>query len=344
MQYQSQFSKLAEIAYRKKIASQHLGKKIEYENEPTAAEFKKILSLKLKDTQKKFKDLQKKGLVKSLFLEIGAEYSLRSSLLASKFNVQGISCDISLYSLSKSKQFAKKFGYKKTPKLICADAYSLPFKSNSFPFVFVYETLHHFPDPSPALAEIKRVMTPGGACFIGSEPVKQGFQLKLWRRPNKLRLWEKFLKLTLILPYISYIGKTEVEHGILEETFPLKTWRKALKIFEDVDATVKPYPIGPKSSNLLNLSFATRVLLHIGGGAIEAICKKNTGTKKGVIGNANHLLICPNCLKKKSGEIPLTNLSCKNCKTSYKTKLGIPILIDTQTAKNIFFESTEKDP
>jgi SAM-dependent methyltransferase len=45
---------------------------------------------------------------------------------------------------------------------IRADATDLPFLADSFPRVLFRYALHHFPDPARPLAEIRRVLSPGG--------------------------------------------------------------------------------------------------------------------------------------------------------------------------------------
>jgi SAM-dependent methyltransferase len=49
------------------------------------------------------------------------------------------------------------------------NAEDLPFKDKQFNFVIAKDTLHHFKEPYKALAEINRVLIPGGS-FIVSEP------------------------------------------------------------------------------------------------------------------------------------------------------------------------------
>lgn len=344
MQSQSVFSKSAEIKYRSKIVQQQLGKAKIVENEPTSQEFKKTLKEKLKLTRHIFKKLQK-HIPLSPYLEIGSEHCLRPSLLESEFKSHGFATDISFYSLSNAKRFAKLFGYKKTGNIVCADAYSLPFKSNSFPFVFTYETLHHFPNPKPALIEAYRVLAPGGICLIGSDPIEQSFQLNLWYRPNKLRLWEKLLKYTLVLPFISRIGKTETEEGIFEGAFSLKVWQDALSTFDEVDLTMKAFPFGPEESvhknshsNWIHPSLKTKLALLLFGGGLQAICQKS-GSTKTFEKNLDNLLICPTCLKNRHKENRLAKsdkkYSCSICKNEYHWKNNVLILLEKNLGKKI---------
>lgn len=326
-------NKLAEIKYRQKISAQHSGLKIYFENEPDNTAIRKLQAERLNEYRKTFSELKRKKVLKSPFLEIGAEYALASSYLKSKFALDGIACDISFYSLKYAKYFANLFKLKNVPTLVCTDTNNLPFKSNTFPFIFVYESLHHFPHPMPPLVEIHRILAPGGTLLIGSEPIKQDFQIKLWRRPTKLRIWEKLLKVTLVLPFISHIGKTEVDSGILEESFPLKTWLASLSIFDSFDAQIEPPYINLKKriTSDQKSAFPLSLLISLTGGGIKAICKKATNGPSAVV--KHPVFICPNCQNEK--EVELKNLSCPRCKNTYFEKGSIPILLTNQIAQHL---------
>lgn len=340
MQTQSTKSKIAEVKYRSQITKQHLGEKEFWKNEPNQKEFDQILNSRLVKYQDIFKYLQKKNSIKSPFLEIGAEYCLASTLLVNKFGAYGIASDISLISLAHARNFAKKFKFKKLPKIICADASNLPFKSGTFPLVFVYESLHHFPDPQPVMSELKRILSPQGILLIGSEPIKQSLQLKLWRRPTKLRFWEKLLKATLVLPFISHIGKTEVEHGILEEAFELKKWLNAFSIFENFEARISlPFvKISQKiTKDAPNPSLIFNLILKFTGGGITAICRKEaTGTQTL---SAKIEFICPSCKINLHQEIILdissNNYTCQKCHQKFIKRSGILTLLEKSLEKEI---------
>jgi SAM-dependent methyltransferase len=53
---------------------------------------------------------------------------------------------------------------------VLADAVQLPFGSNYFPVVFCASLIEHVPDPAHLLAEIKRVLTPGGIVYLSFPP------------------------------------------------------------------------------------------------------------------------------------------------------------------------------
>ena len=344
MQIQSVKSKLGEIRYRQKISRQHTGQKIYVEAEPNQIEMRQILSERLYEYQKTFSDLKRKNLLKSPFLEIGAEYCLASSLLVNKFNNTGVALDISIHSLANAAHFSKIFHFSRTPAIICADANNLPFARNTFPFVFVYESLHHFPDPLPVLKEIYRVMTPGGVCLIGNDPIAQTFQLKLWHRPTKLRPWEKILKTMLILPFISHIGKTEAEHQIIEDAFPLNVWENSLSIFDHVEITIQSR-LGfneslskSENKNWLSPKLTTRLSLNILGGGLQAICFKY-GQGHKMASKLDNLLICPQCFTKKHQEKKLFKIGqlyiCRNCNSHYGKHSGVLTLLNKDLEKSI---------
>ena len=55
-----------------------------------------------------------------------------------------------------------------------ADAERLPYEDGSFDLVVGHAFLHHLPDPKGALAEMHRVLRPGGALFVAGEPTRMG--------------------------------------------------------------------------------------------------------------------------------------------------------------------------
>ena len=71
--------------------------------------------------------------------------------------------DLSIDILKHAENPNNKFNY------LCADSSSLPFPDGSFDAVVVRGGLHHFPEYWKLLAEIYRILKPGGV-FICSEP------------------------------------------------------------------------------------------------------------------------------------------------------------------------------
>ncbi len=276
--YQTPEQKQAEITYRKNLNQGG------YEDaEPTKVELVQELRNRNNKTRLDFQELQRQDRDLSPFLEIGAERGQRAMLLSSEFGEQGIMLDLSYESLKQSREIKSTLKLNKIPQPISADAYKLPFKSNSFELVFIYQTLHHFPDPEPIIEEAYRVLKPKGVFFFNEEPVMQKFNLKLWRRPTKLRWWEKPLKWIGLLHFISEIGKSETDAGIIETSFDLPAWENALNKFKKVEATLTVFPFGPtailkksnsSNSGWLSSSGLVTTLLYLLGGNIHAICHK----------------------------------------------------------------------
>lgn len=61
---------------------------------------------------------------------------------------------------------AKKFLGNLEVQLVCADATKLPFKDNSFDRIIATEVLEHISDDQKAIAEMYRVLKPGGIAIV----------------------------------------------------------------------------------------------------------------------------------------------------------------------------------
>lgn len=331
-------SKLGEVNYRSKLVTQYQNKKILFENEPNQAEIIQALKQRIKSTKLDFAFLKKQKVNFTPYLEVGAEFGHRTAIVEEIYKAKGFALDISLESLRLAPYFIKQLKLKKIPERICADAYNLPFQDNSLNFVFCYQSLHHFPNPKPIIEEIYRVLKPGGYFFVNEEPISQGFNLNLWRRPTKLRLWEKILKYALILPFISRIGKTETDHGILEETFDLKTWENSLEIFENATVWLNAYKYGPETivtkkskSGWLKPSISTFPFIFTLGGGIKILAKKNNSKQDKKINNFKPFLTCPTCAKTLG-----PNLTCSKCNTRYPLYKKIKLLLDRKLMKKLY--------
>jgi ubiquinone/menaquinone biosynthesis C-methylase UbiE len=60
-----------------------------------------------------------------------------------------------------------------------ADAEALPFEDESFDLVFGHAVLHHVPDLAAAMAEFRRVLSPGGTFAFMGEPSRHGDRLAI---------------------------------------------------------------------------------------------------------------------------------------------------------------------
>ena len=72
--------------------------------------------------------------------------------------------DTSAEMLVQAKSVMQRAGLR--PHLLQADVMSLPYEDQSFDFVMAAHVLEHLPDPQRALAEMIRVLKPGGIVFL----------------------------------------------------------------------------------------------------------------------------------------------------------------------------------
>lgn len=340
---QSIENKKGEVDFRRKLALQFEGKGIYFEGEPSKKENLQLIKERAQRAEEIFNTLKQKGVELGPFLEIGSGIGQCSMVLVNKFNQQGFCSDLSLETLTLAKKFNKDLKSKKLPILITADAYNLPFRSKSLSFVFCFQTLHHLPDPKPVLEEIKRVLAPGGYFYFNEEPVAQTINLNLWRRDHHLRWFEKILKYLIVLHFISRIGKSETENNILEETFTLSVWEKALNVFNKVEAKLIVFPFGFKlnrsksqKKGWLNPSFLQKFILGLLGGGIEALCQTSEEKKlNNQINNVFEMLACPNCKDKPNLAKKAQDLVCPKCKTLFNKKRGVFMLLSEKLKENL---------
>ena len=85
-------------------------------------------------------------------LELGAGSSPRAGLLPARFSV---ACDLSWPML------AARNAFPELPRAV-GDGQALPFADNTFDGVFSINVLEHVPDPARFMAEVARVLAPGG--------------------------------------------------------------------------------------------------------------------------------------------------------------------------------------
>lgn len=346
---QSLRNKKGEVDFRRKLAEQFAGKKIIYPGEPSGKQYAEIIKGRIKDYTKYFEKLFSGNLIQGPYLELGAGVGQGAILLENKYYMQGITSDISLETLKLAPKYQKILNCQKMPSRVCCDIYNLPFRDNSIPFIFTFQTLHHLPDPFPVLKEIHRVLSPGGIFYFSEEPVAQIFNLNLWRRDRNLRWFEKILKYLIILHFISRIGKSEVDHNILEETFSLTVWEKALDLFSKAEADLFVFPFGPKytrhktgKKNWLKGFIPQRFMLEILGGGIGAICQKDGNKPHGrgkrfFAPGLLDCLACPNCPSKPQLYKEKNNsLICKKCNSIFKNKNGILLLLTNDQKKYLY--------
>ncbi len=124
-----------------------------------------------KSIEKRYLESEKLGAI----LELGGNHGEHVPYVKHKFN-QYILTD----KFDNLNAIAKADLKKKKVEFILADAENLPFENESFDRVFCTCLLHHVHYPEAVLAEIKRVLRPGGKAdiFLSSDP---GFLFRIGR-------------------------------------------------------------------------------------------------------------------------------------------------------------------
>lgn len=98
--------------------------------------------------------------------------------------------DLSPNSLAETRARVAAAGHPEVP-LQVADAEHLPFSADSFDVVYSYGVLHHSPDTPAAIAEVLRVLRPGGEARLMVYHVPSWTGLLLWavHGVGRLRPW-----------------------------------------------------------------------------------------------------------------------------------------------------------
>ena len=333
---QSAASKLGEVAFREKLYRQQVEGEQTLEREYGADGILAVIEDRMDKTRRQMGNLLRRGVSFGTYLEIGAERGQRSLVMENDLGVHGFAMDISYHSLRSACHYAERFGQEALPIRLCCDAYNLPFRNNSLPFVFGYQTLHHFPDPTPVLAEIYRVMAPGSSFFFDEEPVKRALHLGIYRRrPRRSGQTTRGSVLTRALRAVfSDVVHTECEYGIVEnEDISPSMWREYLRVFDTVEATVKS-PVAGRSDLHASGRNARSLLSALTGGSVEGLCWKTSGQTFGP-GSIWARLGCPNCRVKNAlgveDRAPLAFHSdgaahCTQCNLHFPAREGILFL------------------
>ena len=350
MKQQSVESQKGEIKFRKKLVQQQVEGRCIFNDEFETKGIEKILSDRMKKTFEQMTLLKESGVPLSPYIEIGAERGQRSLVMENDIGATGAGVDISYDMLKSCDYYKGVFNKSKLPIRICCDANSLPFMTDSIPFVFCYETLHHFFSPVPIVKEIHRVLSPGGHFFFEEEPYRKILHFNLYKG-KKIYLKESLgsSKIRKIFDYfLSRTSCNEVEHGIIEnDEIPIGVWKQALSFFEEKN--VKLQSMRCIESELFNPKHYIKFLLaYLFGGIISGTCCKSGVSIKREI-SVYDLLICPSCIENgRESRLAQKNLSffCNECGNKFPIIDGVVFLFSDKKFKelypDIFEEVTER--
>ena len=344
---QSVHNQKGEIAFRRKVAEQQTKGKQFFKDELDSSSIEEILKDRMKKTLDRMRALKELGVTLSPYLEVGAERGQRSLVMENGLEAKGAAVDISFDMLKSCGLYNEKFEKKTLPLRICCDAHNLPFKTGSIPFVFCYQTLHHFPEPTPIVAEIHRVVSDGGCFFFDEEPFKRVLHFPLYTK-KEITHWEKPRERGTIEKFIDFFLAdhpcNEVDHGIIENLeIPLRGWRRALHVFDKKDV------------HLQSVRFIREKLYHPGnfvkyfvayllGGEISGVCWK-AGSSAMAIASVYHAVICPEC-RRDSIESELqqreNSFFCGACGIEFPIIDGVALLFATPAFEELYPEYFEK--
>lgn len=280
------------------------------------------------------------------FLEIGANAGHTSYYLANEWGAEGFALDLSADALVHGQYLKSAWNYEKSPVLIAGDAMRLPFRDGSLPFVMLFQTLSQFPDTHAVLAEVQRVLAPGGTFYFAEEPVRRRLTLGLYRAPypDQMKPWEKRLFETGWLEFIArdVIGAGQEESfGIRQNhRHTLKDWWNILRShFDSVHLVTFARDRGWANKQV------ARLIWRFGMDKASARCASLLGaTLAGFCRKAGELppppplmdlLACPDC------SAPLLpsgrdELACRSCGYSSHRENGVFNLLGSKLRAELY--------
>ena len=342
MERQTVGSKKSEIEFRKKLAEQQIEGKTHFRDEFSGDRMREILSQRMEKTLSDISAIKGSVAEFTPYIEIGAERCQRSLVMENDLGASGAAVDIAFSMLKSCDHYRSVFKKSKNPARICCDAHNLPFLSGSVAFAFSYEVLHHFPDPSPIIKEMHRVLSPGGYFYFNEEPYKKILHLNLYKKKHMYSA--DALKTGAVRKIFDYFLAqptcNEVECGILEnDDISLGVWKSALSVFDEKNVRLRSMKLvetplfGP--SNIFK-----RIFSQLCGGEISGLCRKS-GSAHAQQKSIYDVLACPSCMEKGREEKLLkveSAFKCGACGSTFNTVEGVLFLFTGKMLKELYPE------
>ena len=341
MDHQSGKAQKGEIAFRRGLFRQQVEGERVFGDEYDGPAISRILAERMRKTLADISLLRSIGVPVSPYLEIGAERCQRSMVLENDLGAEGIAADISYDMLRSCGHYMEVFGKRRSPLRVCCDANRLPFISGSLPFVFCYQTLHHFPDPGPVTAEVMRVLAPGGYFAIEEEPFRKILHLGLYKGRKIHAAPSVYGRLAGLLDFFfSKINCNETDYGVIEnDNIPLGAWKRALAGFAEKRMTLRTIR-GVETELFAPRSPMKFFFAWLFGGGIRGLCRKS-GVPTGSYAPVSESLACPVC-RERGVETRLRGnggfFSCRSCASSFPVEDGVLFLFSDEKFKELYPE------
>lgn len=341
MSRQSPANKLGEIEFRRKLVRQQVGGERLFSDEYDSVKIESILRERMSTTKRQMAKLKEAGTCLAPYLEIGSERCQRSLVMENELGSSGIALDISFEMLDSCEHYRGLFGMDKNPARVCADAYSLPLAADSIPFVFCYETLHHFPDPAPVVEEIYRVLAPGGVFFFDEEPYKRMLHLNAYKSVRRSPVNPgRAAKVRSAVDY--FLAKrvcNEEMYGIIEQhDIKVRSWTRALDVFEEAELRLV-LPGSIEVDPLAGRGSLRYLLAYLLGGKISGTCRKEGVPGLSGSDDPFRLTICPECMrtgKECSLKQEEAALVCGQCGGHFPLVNGVAFLFSRNSLEELY--------
>jgi ubiquinone/menaquinone biosynthesis C-methylase UbiE len=169
-------------------------------------------------------------------LEVAAYAHTTGYALAQRVGAHSTLLDISASTLKLGGQTARRQGLSaERTRLVAADFHALPFDDGQFHFVYICSALHHTWNWKKVLAELIRVLAPGGLLLLENEPCQRefcfyGFRTNRTDRftPFETKLDQLGVLRTVAEPYLG--SRPETLFGMVEnQTIPLNDLKAAVE-------------------------------------------------------------------------------------------------------------------
>ena len=168
---------------------------------------------------KRLRDARALGGPGAPLIDVGVGGSGYTVIEAAKEGRPAIGCDLSLAGLRVARRFAADEGVADSTLFVCCSAEALPFASDAFDVALAIAVIEHVPDDQSALAEMARLLRPGGRAWITVPHDLQHFSPLFWypnvahdRRLGHLRrysagpLEERCRRLGLVADEVQWTG------------------------------------------------------------------------------------------------------------------------------------------